>query len=41
MRRIVLEKLEHSDATWPQIGIGLNSGEVVVRSIDNVLILDY
>ena len=34
-------KLGHSDTTWPQIGIGLNSGEVVVRSIDNDLNLDY
>ncbi|MGH7817912.1 MAG: adenylate/guanylate cyclase domain-containing protein, partial [Candidatus Binatia bacterium] len=35
------EKLGQSEATGLQIGIGLNSGEVVVRSIDNDLNLDY
>ena len=35
------EKLDQSEATGLQIGIGLNSGEVVVRSIDNDLNLDY
>jgi len=35
------EKLSQSDESGLQIGIGLNSGEVVVRSIDNDLNIDY
>ncbi len=35
------ERLGQSEATGLQIGIGLNSGEVVVRSIDNDLNVDY
>ena len=35
------EKLGQSDELGRQIGIGLNSGEVVVRSIDNDLNIDY
>jgi len=34
-------KLGQSEAQGVQIGIGLNTGEVVVRSIDNDLHLDY
>src|SRR6266480_926776 len=35
------EKLGQSEELGLQIGIGLNSGEVVVRSIDNDLNIDY
>ncbi|HXV81528.1 MAG TPA: adenylate/guanylate cyclase domain-containing protein, partial [Candidatus Binatia bacterium] len=35
------EKMDQSDDLGLQIGIGLNSGEVVVRSIDNDLNIDY
>lgn len=35
------EKLGQSDELGLQIGIGLNSGEVVVRSIDNDLNIEY
>jgi class 3 adenylate cyclase/tetratricopeptide (TPR) repeat protein len=35
------ERLGQSEAESIQIGIGLNTGEVVVRSIDNDLNLDY
>jgi class 3 adenylate cyclase/tetratricopeptide (TPR) repeat protein len=35
------ERLGRPDARELQIGIGLNSGEVVVRSIDNDLNIDY
>jgi class 3 adenylate cyclase/tetratricopeptide (TPR) repeat protein len=35
------ERLGQSEADAVQIGIGLNTGEVVVRSIDNDLNLDY
>jgi class 3 adenylate cyclase/tetratricopeptide (TPR) repeat protein len=35
------EKTDQSEAMGPQIGIGMNTGEVVVRSIDNDLNLDY
>src|SRR5215813_13271314 len=34
-------KLGQSEGLGPQIGIGLNSGEVVVRSISNDLNVDY
>jgi class 3 adenylate cyclase/tetratricopeptide (TPR) repeat protein len=34
-------KLDQSEEAGLQIGIGLNSGEVVVRSIDNDLNIDY
>jgi len=34
-------KLDQSEESGLQIGIGLNSGEVVVRSIDNDLNIDY
>src|SRR5437899_3216084 len=35
------ENLAQSDELGVQIGVGLNSGEVVVRSIDNDLNIDY
>ena len=35
------EKLDQSEELGLQIGIGLNTGEVVVRSIDNDLNIDY
>src|SRR5215475_13137322 len=35
------EKMGQSDELGLQIGIGLNSGEVVVRSIGNDLNIDY
>jgi len=35
------EKLGQSEETGLQIGVGMNSGEVVVRSIDNDLNIDY
>ena len=35
------QKLGQSEETGLQIGVGMNSGEVVVRSIDNDLNIDY
>ena len=35
------QKLGQSEESGLQIGIGLNSGEVVVRTIDNDLNIDY
>jgi len=35
------EKLGQSEESGLQIGVGMNSGEVVVRSIDNDLNIDY